>query len=225
MREPAPASRRMAPGCLRSAAGLAGLVVLAPLALAVRGIRKWRRGSELRVERGRAPFAMVAGPPLARIDTTADVPTAAVMDFRRRLTETVARVAEALRRPDDVYHLMYRDRAADETVVLPVGPLVQELAERLHLVLGSAPMAGRTAVWLTLPRSRRVVDFVDPFGYDPEAAGEPERLLAASGMRWGMASAFAPRGPSLAFRLVLYVPTDAAPAVEVALEKGLRSGI
>jgi hypothetical protein len=85
-------------------------------------------------------------------------------------------------------------------------------------------MAGRTAVWLTLPRNRRVVDFVDPFGYDPEAAGEPEQLLAGSGMRWGMASGFAPRGPSVAFRLVLYVPSESAPAVEAVLEKGLGAG-
>jgi hypothetical protein len=85
-------------------------------------------------------------------------------------------------------------------------------------------MAGRTAVWLTLPRSRRVVDVVDPFGYDPEAAGEPERLLAGSGMRWGMATGFAPRGPSVVFRVVLYVPTDAAETIEGLLAKGLGAG-
>ncbi len=92
---------------------------------------------------------------LARIDTTADVPSAAVEAFRRRLTETVVRVAEALRRPDDVYHLLARDPSAEETDVLPVGPQIQELAERLHLVLGRPPMAGRTAVWMALPRFRR----------------------------------------------------------------------
>jgi len=208
-------------GCLRSTTGLLGLVVLAPFALAVRRCRAWRRGPELRLECTRDVFPVEGGPPLARIDTSADVPSAAVEALRRRLTETVVRVAERLRRPDDVYHLLYRDPSAGETVVLPVGPQIQELAERLHLVLGLPPMAGRTAVWLALARARRVVDFVDPFSYDPEAAGEPERLLAGSGMRWGMATGFAPRGPSVVFRVVLCVPAEAATTVEAMLEKGL----
>jgi hypothetical protein len=212
-------------GCLRSAVGLVGLVVLAPVATAVRGLRAWRRGPGLRLACRRGDFAAGDGPPLARIDTTADVPSAAVQAFRRRLTETVVRVAEFLRRPDDVYHLLARDPSAEETDVLPVGPQIQELAERLHLVLGRPPMAGRTAVWMALPRARRVVDFVDPFDYDPEAAGEPERLLAGSGMRWGMATGFAPSGPSVVFRIVLYVPADAAPTIEGLLEKGLWSRI
>jgi hypothetical protein len=209
-------------GCLRSAIGLVGLVVLAPFAIAVRGLRAWRRGPGLRLECTRGELAVGDGPPLARIDTTADVPSAAAEAFRRRLTETVVRVAEVLRRPDDVYYLLARDPSAEETDVLPVGPQIQELAERLHLVLGRPPMAARTAVWMALPRSRRVADVVDPFSYDPEAAGEPERLLAASGMRWGMATGFAPSGPSVVFRIVLYVPGDAAPTIEGLLEKGLE---
>jgi hypothetical protein len=208
-------------GCLQSAIGLVGLVVLAPFAIEVRGFRAWRRGPGLRFERTRGDLAVGDGPPLARIDTTADVPSATVEAFRRRLTETVVRVAEVLRRPDDVYHLLSRDPSAEETDVLPVGPQIQELAERLHLVLGRPPMAGRTAVWMALPRSRRVAEVVDPFDYDPEAAGEPERLLAGSGMRWGMATGFAPSGPSVVFRIVLYVPADAAPTIEGLLEKGL----
>ena len=225
MSEPLPTSRPVAAGgCLRSAAGLVGLVVLAPLALAVRGFRKSRRGSAVRVERTRAPFPAGADGPLARIDTTADVPCAAVAAFRRRLTEAVTRVAETLRRPDDVYHLLLREPGVDETTVLPVGPLIQELGERLHLVLARGPMAGRTAVWMALERSRRVVDIVDPFGYDPEAAGEPERLLARSGMRWGMATGFAARGPSVLFRVVLYVPAESAPTVEALLDEGLGAG-
>jgi hypothetical protein len=211
-------------GCLRSAIGLVGLVVLAPFAIAVRGLRAWRRGPGLRLECTRGDLAVGDGPLLARIDTTADVPSAAVASFRRRLTDTVARVAEALRRPDDVYHLLSRDPSAEETDVLPVGPQIQELAERLYLVLGRPPMAGRTAVWMALPRSRRVAEFVDPFDYDPEAAGEPERLLAGSGMRWGMATGFAPSGPSVVFRIVLYVPADSAPTIEGLLAKGLGAG-
>jgi hypothetical protein len=201
---------------------MAGLVALAPLALAVRRYRAWRRGSRLRVERSRGLLPVGGGESLARIDLAADVPSsAAVVAFRRRLTEAVVRVAECLRRPDDVYHLLSRDPSAEETDVLPVGPQIQELAERLHLVLGHPPMAGRTAVWMALPRSRRVAEVVDPFDYDPEAAGEPERLLANSGMRWGMATGFAPSGSSVVFRIALYVPADAAPTIEGLLEKGL----
>lgn len=212
-------------GCLRSAAGMAGLVALAPLALAVRRYRAWRRGSRLRIETTRGRLRVGDGEPFVWIDLNADVPTSAAVEaFRRRLTEAVVRVAESLRRPDDVYHLLSRDPAADETAVLPIGPQIQELAERLHLVLALRSMAGRTAVWLALARSRRVVDLVDPFSYDPEAEGEPERLLATSGMRWGMVTSVAPRGPSLLFRVVLFVPADGAPAVENLLEEGLGDG-
>jgi hypothetical protein len=216
---------RAMPGCLRSAAGMAGLVALAPVALAVRRYRAWRRGSQLRIKRSRGRLPVVDGEPFVRFDLAADVPaSAAVETFRRQLTEVVVRVAERLRRPDDVYHLLFRDPADGETVVLPIGPLVQELAERFLLVLGIRAMAGRTSVWLALASSRRVVDLVDPFSYDPEAEGEPERLLASSGMRWGMATSFAPRGASLLFRLVLYVRADAAATVEALLDKGLGGG-
>jgi hypothetical protein len=212
-------------GCLRSVAGVAGLVVLAPLALAVRRVRAWRRGSTPRVERTRGWLPIGGGEPVARIDLAADVPLSAdVAAFRRSLTEAVVRVAESLRRPDDLYLLISRDPAAGETEVLPIGPQVQELAERLHLLLGRGSMAGRTAVWLALARSRRIVDIVDPFRYDPEAEGEPERLLASSGMRWGMATSFAPRGASVLFRTALFVPADAAATVEALLEKGLGVG-
>jgi hypothetical protein len=204
---------------------MAGLVALAPLALAVRRYRAWRRGSRLRIERTRGRLRVGDGEPFVWIDLNADVPTSAAVEaFRRRLTEAVVRVAESLRRPDDVYHLLSRDPAADETAVLPIGPQIQELAERLHLVLGRGSMAGRTAVWLALERSRRVVDIVDPFSYDPEADGEPERLVARSGMRWGMATSVVTRGASVLFRVVLYVPADAAPAVEKLLEAGLGDG-
>lgn len=212
-------------GCLRSAAGMAGLVVLAPFALAVRRYRAWRRGSKVRVERTRGRLPVGDCEPFVRIDLAADVPiSSSVEPFRRRLTEVVVRVAERARRPDDAYHVLSRDPAADETMVLPIGPLVEELAERLHLMLGLRSMAGRTSVWLTLARSRRVVDLVDPFSYDPEAEGEPERLLASSGMRWGMATSVAPRGASVLFRVALFVPPDAAATVEALLEKGLGDG-
>lgn len=204
-------------GCLRSAAAAVGLAGLAPLAAAVRAVRVWRRGSEVRL--GRVRGSLGDGGRLATIDLTADVPTGSIERFRRLLTETVVRVAEVLRRPDDVYHVIHRDRAADETIVLPVGPQLQELGDRFHLALTQGAMTGRTVLWLTLPRGRRLVEIVDPFGYDPEQPGEPEGLLRTSDMRWAMVSAHAPRGPSSLVRLVLYVPRESATRVEAILDR------
>ena len=39
-----------------------------------------------------------------------------------------------------------------------------------------------------------------------------------------MATGFAPSGSSVVFRIVLYVPSESAPAVEAVLEKGLGAG-
>jgi hypothetical protein len=214
-----PPQRGASAGCLRSLAGVAALAVLAPFALAIRSFRAWRRGAEIRIERTRTELDIADRGRLGRIDTAADVPAAALDGFRRRLTDTVVRVAEALRRSDDVYHLLFRDPPAAETVVLPIGPQLQELGERVFLVLGEGAMAGRTTVWLTLPRGRRVVELVDPFEYDPEGSGEPERLLVRSGMRWGMATAFDRRGPAVLYRVVLYVPIEAADRVGAVLDR------
>lgn len=212
-----PPTRVEPAGCLRSMAGVAALAVLAPFALAVRSFRAWRRGTEIRIATSGTDVEIDDGGRLARLDTTADVPAAAVDEFRRRLTDTVVRVAESLRRPDDIYHMLYRDPPAAETVVLPVGPQLQELGERFFLVLTEGAMAGRTAVWLTLPRGRRLVELVDPFEYDPEEPGAPERLLRRSGLRWGMATAFDPRGPAVVYRVVLYVAMESAGSVEAVL--------
>lgn len=218
--EPEPVTGPEQPaGCLRSGAAFVALAVLAPFALAVRSVRARRRGKNIRLERTMGEVAIDDGGRLARIDTTADVPDAAVDAFRRRLTDTAVRIAEALRRPDDVYHLISRDRAAAETIVLPVGPLLQELGERFHLVLTAGAMAGRTTVWLALPHRRPLVELVDPFSYDPETPGEPERLLQRARIRWGMATAFAPRGPAMLFRVVLYVPTESVQKVEAVLDR------
>jgi hypothetical protein len=156
---------------------------------------------------------------LTRIELSIDVVSAGVEAFRPVATDVVVRVAESLRRPDDVYHMVYRDAAAGETVVIPVGPQLQELGERFHLTLSQGSLAERTAVWFTLDRSGRVVDFVDPFDYDPEAEGEPEGLLARSGMRWGMASSFASDGVSTLHRVVFFIPEDSVGRVNPILER------
>jgi hypothetical protein len=156
---------------------------------------------------------------MTRVDLSIDVPQPSVDGFRTRLTDALVRVAETQRREDDVYHLIYREAALDEATVLPVGPLLQELGERVHLALGQTTLAGRTAVWLTLGRGERLVDVVDPFGYDPETPGEPEGLLRRSGMRWAMATAFALAGPSTVFRVALFVPDESVPSIGAVLSR------
>ena len=74
-------------------------------------------------------------------------------------------------------------------------------------------------VWLTLPRQRAVAEVLDPFGYDPEASGEPERLLTRPEVRWGMATSRLWTGPSVVHRILLYVPDSDRAAVEHLLKR------
>ena len=203
------------PGCLATAAAMAGVAVLAPFAALVRTVRGWARGDAVRVRRERVEF----GHDMDRIDLKLDLPARREIEFQRTVTDTVVRIAEALRRPGDVYHLISREPAADEATVLPVGPQLQELGERFHLVLAQEALRSRTAVWLTLGPGDRVVEMVDPFDYDPEAEDEPATLMKRSDMRWGMASSVGDRGPSVLVRLALFVPARSAAAVEVLLDR------
>jgi hypothetical protein len=148
-----------------------------------------------------------------RIDAVLDVPLTRERGFRRRTTDAVIRVAEDLRRPDDVYTMIYRLPSDEEAVALPVGPQLQELGERFYLALNQGSLAGRTVVWLTLGRSTALAEVVDPFTCDPEGDGEPEGLLGTAVARWSMASEWARVGPSLVIRLILVVPGSAAPTV------------
>ena len=193
------------------------LALLAPFVVAVRGWKKWRRGSEIRTKIDIESLTNSEVADLRRIDLSFDVPLPAEPGFRRRLTDTVVRVAEALRTPDDVYHLVYRLPWDDEPVAMPVGPKVQELGERFALAQSQGAMAGRTAVWLTLGRDRALAEVVDPAAYDPEADGEPETLLTHPALRWSMATEWVRVGPSLAFRLILVAPAHEADRLKTLL--------
>ncbi len=203
-------------GCLAASAGALALIVISPFALVIRSWRAWRRGGEVRSALETRPFASTAGA-RCRIDLALDVPAPAEPGFRRRLTDTVVRIAETLRRPDDVYNVVYRHPADPEPVVLPVGPQLQELGERFSLVLSQGALSGRTVVWLTLGRDRTLSEVVDPTASDPEAEGEPDALLAAPDARWSMATEWARVGVSLMIRLILVVPTDAENRVKALL--------
>jgi len=159
------------------------------------------------------PWPATRGVERRRIDAVLDVPLTRERGFRRRTTDAVIRVAEDLRRPDDVYTMIYRLPADEEAVTLPVGPQLQELGERFYLALNQGPVAGRTVVWLTLGRGTALAEVVNPAICDPEGDGEPEELLGTTVARWAMASEWARVGPSLIIRLILVVPASAETAV------------
>jgi hypothetical protein len=196
-------------GCLFSGVGAVVLALFSPFVLAVRGWRAWRRGSDIRATVDVEPVARASETSRSRLDLKFDVPLASQTGFRKRLTEAVIRVAEALRSPDDVYHVVYRLPWDEDPVALPVGPQLQELGERFSLVLSQASLEGRTVVWLTLAGHRSLAEVLDPVSYDPEGEGEPERLMTHTESRWSMATEWAGLGPSLVFRLVLVVPSTA----------------
>jgi hypothetical protein len=208
-------------GCLAVAAGVFTLVLISPFALVVQRWRRWRRGNALRSTIEVRPFATVSGVERRCVDLIFDVPVSVEPGFRRRVTETVVRVADTLRRPDDVYNVIYSPSGEPEPVVLPVGPQLQELGERFFLTLTQTALSARTVVWLTLGRDHPLGEAVDPMTCDPEAVGQPEGLLASADARWSMATEWARVGPSLVIRLIIVVPTEAADRVTTILE-GVR---
>ena len=219
MTESGGALRRPGPrGCLGTAAGLAVLAVMSPFALIIQSWRRWRRGDAVRVAVEATPWQGATNRPLQRIDATIDVPLGVEVGVRRKLTDAVIRIAEDLRRLDDVYNLVYRMPSDEEAVTLPVGPQLQELGERFFLVLNQGPLAERTVVWLTLGRGTALAGIVDPVSYDPEAEGQPDGLLGTAEARWSMASEWARVGPSLIVRLILVVPASALTAVSDRLK-------
>lgn len=202
------AARGRGRGCLASAAAAPVLLVLAPLAAVIRTWQAWRRGHDWRVE-VEARDATWGH----RIELTADVPRASASGFPQRLTHALVRIAERMRHPDDVYHLFYRIPGDDEGVLTPVGPRLQELGERIQLALGQPVLERRTTLWLALPADRPVARLIDPSLDDPEAEGEPESLVATTTPRWAMAASRARSGPSVIYRLLLWVPEAHADSV------------
>lgn len=204
------------PGCLRLVAAGVALAVLAPVTALVRMWRRRRRPVRFRVS---VAGAVAAAPGATRLDLRAEVPSDQELAWRARLTDTVVRLAEALRSPDDVYHLLYRVPGEPEAVLVAIGPQLQELGERFSLALGQLELAGRTAVWLVLPRRCHVATVVDPFTADPEAAGEPDRLLTTPALRWGLATEWQRRDDALHLRLLADVPVDNAATARAVLAR------
>lgn len=208
------ARREDSRGCLRAALAVPALALLAPFAAAVRALGRWRRGpaARSRLDRSRAAGRV-------RLDLVVDVPTADELDLRLRATDSLVRLAEALRRSDDVYHLVVRPLDEEEPRLRPIGPLIQELGEQLALQLGRTAVRGRTLLWLTLARGRPLVAAADPGTADPDGPGEPDGLVAAADPRWAVATAIVGRGPSVVLRIAVWVGKDDAAAAEGALRR------
>ena len=181
--------------------------------------RAVRRGREVRAGWEQRRLRLADGGLRPCFDLRLDVPRQAETAVVRRLTETVVRLAEGLRRVDDTYHQVLRPEGEDETLLRPVGSRVQALGERFQLGLGWRPLALRTQLWLALPAGVALVGVVDPFRNDPDASGQPEGLLADPRLRWGVASAFAPAGPSVRYRLLIVVPAEVERVVAGLVER------
>jgi hypothetical protein len=202
-------------GCLSAAGALVTIIILSPLAVAVRFVRRLRRGETTRIRTERSDFT----DRLARIDLSVDAVQSRVETTRSSATDVAVRVAESLLRADDVVHMLSRDAAAEETVIVPIGPRVHELGDRFHLALAQGSLAGRTAVWVALPRSRRVVELIDPDSYDPDAEGQLEGLMENSEIRWAVATSFASDDVSTLYRLAFFIPVDSVGTVEAILRR------
>lgn len=205
-------------GCLAAGAAFTALTLISPFAAVFRMLRRWIRGDDAkhRIETG--SFTSRSGANLCRIDCTLDVPEPPDPGYQRGLTDSLIRVAEHLRYPDDVYHLVYRRPGDEEPVLVSIGPQLQEFGERVHLVHNQARLAGLTLVWLTIGRGNALASVVDPVTVDPETDGGLHALLGTPEARWSMATSWARVGPSHVVRLILVVPEESAGTVSTLLD-------
>jgi hypothetical protein len=203
--------------------GLVVLLVLAPMAAVMRWWRRWRRGGAVRTSIVSTRIPAPGRGELVRLQLDLDVPAVRVAGVRRWLTETMVRVAEALRHQDDVYHQLAWDPEEGVLHLAPVGPQLQELGDRFLLTLGRRAAEGLCQVWLTLPRSIGLGQAMAGLGFDPEAEGEPDHLLGVLEVCWAAASEVVSRDPVQLIRLVLFVPPGAEAAVRGLLERAVSS--
>jgi hypothetical protein len=195
------------------------LVVLGPLVAAIRSWQAWRRGTRWKIDHDTEEASVNDGRTVVRLGLRADVPIRSGGEFPSVLTDAVISVAEALLQPDDTHLLIYRKPAQDEPLLLPLGPRLQDLGERLLLVLGQTELERRTALWLTLDTGQPITDLVDPHAYDPEAEGEPQGLVTRSKPRWALATSWTRLGPSTIYRVLLWVPVEAVRTVRSILDR------
>ncbi|MCG6964580.1 MAG: hypothetical protein LJE95_15100 [Acidobacteria bacterium] len=201
-------------GCVRVGVGSLLLLVLAPPAALVRWWRRQRRGHQLRIVR-----RDLGGTTFSRIELTVDAPLSRELEVRAALIDALVRLAEGVRLPDDVYHLVFRRSIETEADLVGIGPQPQELAQRLGIAFSHRASTGRTQLWLTLPRTVHLSEVVDPIVFDPERPGASEDLVLQARPRWAMVSVFARSGPSVVYRLRLHLPPSAVGTVDAVMTR------
>jgi len=184
-------------GCLRAVPAAVALLVSSPFVALSRWVAKKRRGMEVRVSVERKEIDVRDGRKTV-VSVTIDCP--AVVDLRYSLTAAIVRCAEASAPRATVYHLVHRESGRDETIAVPLGVTVNDLAERLALSWRRPALAG----------------------YDPEAAGEPGRMIAGGGVEWATTTRRRRRGSSVVYDVVLFVSGERADGVE-EIWRGFRS--
>lgn len=196
------------------------LVVLAPGVALIRWWQRRRRGGASIV---RWTVGVLDGREgrYARLDLTVDVPAAVEPVARSALTDAVVRVAELLRRGDDLYHLVVGLPTGTAAERVAVGVRPQELGERLSRSLVQRSYRGRTLLWLAVARPGRMESLAAPA--DPEGPGQHDAAVAELGPRWAAATALGRGGAAAVIRAVLWVPEVSRPRVEEVLERLGRS--
>lgn len=201
-------------GCLRALVAAPALAVLAPLAALYRWWAGRRRGSEVVVDFHTEAFGRSeAG--WVRAEATIDVPHSA--DGSRLITRSVVRIAEDLGAAGEIFHLLHREPGRQETIAVPLGSAVNDLAERLALSCHRSILDGRTLVWPALPRGRYLGECLDPVTYDPEAPGEPEGVLRTAPITWALVLRRRRGVASTVFEMDFIVPEQQAERVEAAV--------
>ena len=203
-------------GCLRALVAAPALAVLAPLAALYRSWARRKRGSEVVVDSHTEVFERPeAG--WTRVATTVDVPQS--VDGGHLVTACVVRIAEGLGSGDEVFHLVHREPGRQETIAVPLGSTINDLAERLLLSCRRSVLDGRTLVWPVLQRGRHLGEVIDPVAYDPEAPGEPEKLLRTAPIAWVLVLRRRRVAASTVFEMIFIVPEDHADSVERAVTR------
>ncbi len=198
-------------GCLRAVVSLPALIVLAPVAALVRTISRWRRGKAPRVEWRWGAVTTGDGRSMARLQAGVDVPFD--IDGSRMLTEATVRLAEILGTGDEVYHMIHGEPGGDGEVALPLGPLIQALADRFYLTGRRSALEGFPVMWIALPRKVSLGEVLH--GKEDSIEAVPRMLQMP--LYWGMVVIRRIGSASVRYHLDLVVPEDAVEEVERAL--------
>ena len=207
-------------GCVRALLAAPALVFLAPMAALYRSWARWRRGSAVLVNSGIAGFERSPGA-WAKVTATVDIPHTA--DNAQLMTRCLVRLAERLGTDAQAYHLIHREPGCEETIAVPLGLTINDLAERFSLSCRRSILDRKTLLWLAWLRGSHLGEYIDPVTYDPEAAGEPERLLRAAPFAWALALNRRRGSASTVFHLEFIVAREKADAVEAALDRLSRA--